>query len=255
MKLKTIGILTGFFLFIGAAAQANESPTIVEVKGHTTYTPMGFDDNDVAQIVVEGSFKNSCYRLKEVKTYRISEDQVGFRVFAYKYSGSCLQIITPFFETVDVGILGQGEYEVYNLFKGEGHYQGRLHVSEAATPGKRDEFEYAPVNSIRVMHRRGYENQRAVMLFGNFPNTCLKFIDQKLPMRRTTNNVIEVLPVMKKLQNDSCKQTPVPFAKVVYIPDDIPEGKYLFHIRTMDGTSFNMIDYLKSSDPVWGRPE
>ena len=64
-------------------AFAQEKPTSIEIAAAKVYTPNGFDDNDVVQIILEGQFPNPCYQVKEVKLERLAQDEIGFRLSAY----------------------------------------------------------------------------------------------------------------------------------------------------------------------------
>jgi hypothetical protein len=69
---------------------------IVEVSARRVFTPMGFGENNIAQIGIAGEFPNGCYRLKDI-TWKHDGDNVNIRVWAYRYVGPCPQRITPWF--------------------------------------------------------------------------------------------------------------------------------------------------------------
>ena len=53
-----------FFLSIAVMMSGSvwATPKLVDVSFHKGYVPSGFDSNDNAQIVAEGSLSNTCYK-------------------------------------------------------------------------------------------------------------------------------------------------------------------------------------------------
>src|SRR4051812_16291397 len=94
-------------------ANAATAPQLVPIEIQSAYLPAGFDSNDKVQVVVDGWFPNSCYK---VGPYKLTVDPSNHRVmvqqFAYKYSGICLEVMTPFYQVIDVGLLNSSVYNV-----------------------------------------------------------------------------------------------------------------------------------------------
>ncbi|PIR22035.1 MAG: hypothetical protein COV44_09660 [Deltaproteobacteria bacterium CG11_big_fil_rev_8_21_14_0_20_45_16] len=249
------------FIFIGAVVLgyvaavdvfAQEKPTSIEITAAKVYTPAGFDDNDVAQIILEGQFPNPCYRIKEVKLERLAQDEIGFRISAYQYEDICAQVMTPFMQVVDIGILDEGSYKIFDLEEANRdlRHKGDLPVAKA-TSRKRDSYIYAPVDSSYVVYKRDARRQitaRYLALVGTFPGTCFEF-ENRIPISRTIDNVIEVLPIVLEQNLRDCPGS-TPFTKIIEIPKHIPGSHYLFHIRTMSGNSFNRIDDLAPIEAI-----
>lgn len=243
-----------FSLFIfGLTLNLNPEvdPPVIELPATAVYTPMGFDDNDVAQFVVEGVFPDPCHRVKEIRQEYFDPNIISFRLFVYRYEEFCPEVMTPFYETIDAGILEVGEYEIWNDLENRltKKPMGELKISEAVS-NKRDEFVYAPVDSAVIYYIRNDEGEvkaRYLTLFGNFPSECLDF---RTPPKvsKTNKNTIEVLPIINIDSTKNCRASKRDFKKVVELPSSIPEGRYLLHVRTMAGSSFNKIIELEGLD-------
>lgn len=228
-------------------AQDDESkPSLVNAPISRIYTPTGFDDNDNAQVIVEGEFENTCFKVGPVRLKVNREDQVvQFQLMAIQYKGTCLQVKTPFIKTIDLGILPEGKYKVVSVGKSsEPAVLGIRHTESRMA----DDFLYAPVDAALIRNTEQGE-RRILTISGTLPNTCMKFgTDQNtIIAKQTTKDIIEVLPVVDMYEG-ACLDVMVPFTKAVVLPDDIPTGKYLIHIRTLNGQSYNRVDFV-GQDP------
>lgn len=225
-----------------AFAQDESSPTLVNAPITQVYTPMRFDDNDNAQIIVEGEFPNTCFKVGPAKLKVNREEQkVQFQLMAIKYSGPCLQIQTPYIKVIDLGILPEGKYEIISVGKSSPAAVLSVHHTDSKMA---DDFLYAPVDAAFVRKAEGGE-RRVLTVAGTFPNSCMKFSDDvnSLLAHATNKNIIEVLPIVE-MEKGACLQVNIPFTRSVTLEDNIKPGKYLIHIRTLNGQSFNKVDFI-----------
>lgn len=221
-------------------------PSLVNAPVTNVYTPSGFDDNDNAQVVVEGEFQNTCYKVGPVRLKVDREEQkIQFQLMALKYSGPCLEVRTPFIKVVDLGILPEGKYSVSSVGKASRPAALSIHHTESKMA---DDFLYAPVDSGFV-RKNDAGDRRILTLTGAFPNSCMKFSEEEnTVLVKRVGNILEVLPIVQ-MQKGNCLTVMVPFTKSVFLSDEIPTGKYLVHIRTLNGQSYNKVDFI-GSDPV-----
>ena len=56
-------VLPNFATAADADGDSAFKPEIVNIPLNKVYVPVGFDDNDRVQIVVEGDFPNTCYKI------------------------------------------------------------------------------------------------------------------------------------------------------------------------------------------------
>lgn len=215
-------------LIFSSQAFAQGSPTQVPVAFARTYIPLGFDDNDNVQIVGEGAFPNSCYRPAETK---IQVDHAAKTVTispsAYKYDGMCLQVILPYNHVLEVGILQTGTYTVLQDAKPVGKIEIRhSSVREA------DDFMYAPISQA-YFQSRGVSNQ--VYLTGDFPMSCWKLrrVDFEIQPQ-----VLLIKPIIEVDNSVPCNAGKFHFETATEL-GGISPGRYLLHIRSMNGKSVN----------------
>ncbi len=247
--MSSVSVAVSFvvsFMLLAQEGPHDDRPQKIDWPVQAVYTPKGFDDNDVAQFVLVGEFPNTCYSLGGgwAKIY-LEYNLILFQYEVFKFNKVCTQVKTPFFKVIDVGILPEGNYKIAHV-KNVDRILSVLPVSHARQGGQVDNFLYAPVQSI-FLHNDPLGYRRLVTLTGSFSNTCMRFKDEQTTIgRRTeTDRVIEILPVVEMI-GENCLTQMVPFFKTMEIPESIPSGTYLFHIRTLNGNSINHMDFIRT---------
>lgn len=231
-----IASLASIMLLTGPAQAENlgNKPTLTPTLFSAIYVPAGFDDNDVVQIVGEGIFRNSCYRpgpanaLVDQANYTIT-----LKANAYEYTGICLQVILPFERTIDVGILKDGTYKVMQ----DGQLMETFTVAKARSLGP-DDYLYAPISQA-YFRQEGRASK--ILLSGNFTNDCMK-IDRIQTV--VEKKVLVVQPIITTEERPNCKVGSFPFNAVATI-ENIPEGRYLLHVRSMNSKAVNNLVDVK----------
>lgn len=221
------------------------SPATVDVSPDRVFAPLGFDDNDNSQIVLDGELGDTCYKLgPTVVRVDLDAHKIFVRQQAFYYPGGwCADVRIPYVQTVDLGILKAGQYEV--LVEQPDHTM-KSYTSmpvAIATTASPDDFLYAPVtdarleNGIGIFDENGHRNP-SLSLNGYFSNSCMKLKEVKMIVR--PNNVVEVLPIVTIDRTISCAQVTSEFNASVSLKD-IAGGRYLIHIRSLNGQSINRI--------------
>lgn len=224
-------------LLVGGVAMADNSigePVTVSVPLSSAYIPGGFDSNDRAELVVEGLFPNTCYR---VGPYEKSMDSTGKELLitqmAYKYQGMCLMMLVPFSQTVQMGIMKANTYTVKDGNSGRG--MGELPVRLATNVGP-DDFLYASVQDAYVGVVDG--NKRAIVLQGELPGDCWAIKEKKVVL--DGKNVLAVMPIIEKIRKNNCNDYRMQFMTTVDVPEVTP-GRYLLHVRSLNGQAINKL--------------
>ncbi len=224
-------LLTAILLASGAAL-AQGTPAIVPVNFQKIYVPDGFDSNDHVQFMGEGQFQNSCYRHHQSRVEVDKENKIiSVRPVAYKYPGLCLQWILPFNRVVDVGILPAGNYKIVQ--SSDGTQLGAAHIKEA-TRLEADDYLYAPINQALIVGDKG---SYKLYMDGEFAMSCMKTKEVKFQIQR---DVIVVQPIAEIDTSTPCLPGAYPFQSSVDIGLMAP-GKYLLHVRSMDGKAINTL--------------
>jgi hypothetical protein len=222
---------------ISAPALAGDLvPGTVDFPIRAAFIPDGFDSNDNAQLVIEGEFPNTCYRPSTPKvTVDEASRTITVEAQAYFYEGFCLQILVPFDQTVDLGILTAGKYSVIQKVRLGGYpiALGALNVRRATHAGA-DDYLYAPVSQIFLDQS---ENRHRLVLTGEFTNSCLRLADVKIGVQP---KVLVLQPVAELSSRTDCVDGKFPFQRVVEL-GDVPHGRYLIHVRTLNGKALNQL--------------
>lgn len=237
--MKILGILFTMLVCPLTLFAQDVLPEVVPTKITTTYIPQGFDSNDKAQLAIEGSFSNTCYK---VGPYQLKVDPITSSILilqtAYKYKGLCMMIPVKYTNVIDLGILGFApEFTVKDVT--DGAVLGKMPL-KIANKAEADDYLYAPVTEASVNVRN-----RTVTVSGSFSNNCIVFKDLKVA--RESHNVVIALPITEVNYRLPCKDEAVPFIKTVNLPF-LNEGRYLLHVRALNGQAVNKIFEIGGGD-------
>ena len=107
-------ILAIALLFTAGAIYAQKGPVEVTAPVEKLFVPEGFDNNDNVEVVLHGEFPSTCYNVGQTKATVDKENKL-IKVEAttlYYPDVYCIQSITPWIQSVKLGVLDTGEYEV-----------------------------------------------------------------------------------------------------------------------------------------------
>lgn len=213
------------------------SPNLTQVPTTHAFAPMGFDTNDNAEVIVTGFLPNLCYKAPQ-SSVKMAGNSIAVEVKALNYSSEntyCLEMLVPFTEVVDLGVLDKGTYTIdVNPEKSNAMFNKgvstTLKIVEASSDAV-DDFIYASVKSIDM-------DNDDVVLKGYNPSDCLvldevKYVDNGI-------DTYSVLPMMKKV-SEFCPMKPTPFEYRTKLPDTLKVNNILLHVRVMDGKSVNRV--------------
>ena len=235
--MKKMTQMIAMLLLAGGVAFASTPVEIMTPVDHI-YSPKGFDSNDNVEVIIEGYLPNLCHK-SPTSVVKVVGSKIEIKVTALRYDASnpfCPEAIVPFVETVNVGLLDKGNYDI--VVNGKSIYQkdGAIEVAEA-TSNSVDEHVYANVDS--VMKESG---SREVELRGYTVSDC--FVLDEINVVDNGKDVYSVLPKMKQI-SDFCPQKMVPFSYKMEVPSKLKRDKVLLHVRGMNGNSVNSLFYNK----------
>lgn len=237
MKLLNIAILMGLMgsvTMIADEIQPDTNPNTVTVAIQKAFIPEGFDDNDRTQVTVEGFFPNTCYKVGPYATKVDPKTRtITIQQQAYHYNGVCLQMLVPFNQTIDLGIITAGEYSLRDAAKGGA--LGALKI-DRATKSEADEFLYAPTTDAYITTEPD-TGLHTLIVKGAFSDRCTIFEDIKV---NYNSDVIVVQPIVKHIAERGCESQKVRFVKTVELKKDLT-GVYLLHVRSMNGQAINKV--------------
>lgn len=236
---SSVPILISAFITSTAVASVHlESNRPEEIPAPVTrvFVPHGFDDNDNVEIVVYGEFQDSCLRVGDaVADVDAAARRIEVTVTALRYPGTeCVPLVAPFLLTARVGLLAQGDYEVYLNRSSE--RATRFTVATSQRPSA-DDYLYAPVRSASV--ELGPDGRQALVLEGRYPPMFIACpVLDRVQTYRNPHDVLVALPILR-VDPGPCENVPQTFRirQALTEPFDAPG---LVHIRVLNGASLNL---------------
>lgn len=230
--MKTTHLISAIALVTGSVF-AGTMPTTKMVPVDHIYSPIGFDSNDNTEVVLTGFLPNLCYKAQKADV-NVDGTKVNVNMKALKYetTGYCVEMIVPFVESVGLGILDKGKYDITVNGNTSLEKKGAIQVAEA-TSDAIDDFVYANVEYVERV-----EGTRKVLLKGHNPSDCFQKEEVKLVSNGA--DTFSVLPKMKQVSS-FCPRKMVSFEWEVEVPNTVNADDVLLHVRCMDGKSVNAI--------------
>lgn len=212
-------------------------PEVVAAPVHKVFAPIGFDDNDNSEIVVHGEFLNSCYKVGEAKAEVDARRKlITLSVTAYHYKDAvCANMLVPFIQTVKLGVLDPGEYQVVVAGRPDAQ-TSPLKVVHTESKNA-DEFLYAPVEQATLVQDY-FSNQVFLELSGHYPHMligCMQIKDVQTEF--VSGNVLIVRPTAEIREAGDCEtRGQFKFRKEM---TGVMPGEYLVHSRALAQGSVN----------------
>ena len=234
MKLA-VSILLAALLSPVAFADTPRDGELVEVSSELVFIPSGFDDNDEVQVILDGYLPNACYRMTRPE-YKLDEDTgvLTVKAMARYFASPCVEALIPFTQVVEVGVLPMGNYKATT---NNGDLQKPFHIKEANNAGP-DDFLYAPVEGTNVTKSRTGELLATVK--GRFTDTCMQW-DRSI-VGDLVDGAIVIQPLMTHDPGEEfCLPVLVPFEQEITIPNGLEPGRYLLHVRSLNGKAVNRV--------------
>jgi hypothetical protein len=231
----------GLALSLSDVAHAQDkNPVEIPAAIEKIFIPFGFDDNDNVEVVLHGNFPNTCYQVGNT-TAKVDVEAriVTVSATSYQYPGTfCIQSITPFIQTIKLGVVPEGSYQV--IYAHDEKVQAALEVTRRKTESA-DDFLYATVEnaSLEVNPANG---KQALKLQGHFPYFfigCMVLKDVRIV--KNPKDVLVVQPIAEIVTDEAVCNTQ-PDDRAFEYTSGLPEpfqGEGLLHVRTLHGNSLN----------------
>ncbi|NRA64139.1 MAG: hypothetical protein HRU19_06615 [Pseudobacteriovorax sp.] len=235
--MKTRLLIAASFLAFPLLSQANPVP--VDAPITKIFVPQGFDDNDNSEVVIHGEFPSSCYKIGSVKADIDEESkEIAVSASALFYPDSvCIQSVTPFIQSVNVGVLKEGTYKA--KMKDNAKVTREFSVSRRTTESP-DDFLYAPVENayLEVDYATG---KQSIKLQGTFPYLFIGcMVIKEVRSYQAPSDVLVVLPIAEIVDGPQCEaQGEDPSFQYTQGLSQPFSGEGLMHVRTLHGNSLN----------------
>lgn len=234
--------LTAFVQFLCSVPALASSVSRELAPVEKIFVPQGFDDNDNAEVVVQGRFPNACMKTGPVeKKIDVMNKTITLRVEAYVYRGEpCAQVIVPFIQRVTFGTLPAGHWKIE--LEGMPTVSSLPLVVDHAVSATPDDFLYAPVEEV-VLLPGGLGARQKLVVSGNWPQTVGRgcFILKEIRTKLGSDNTLVVQPIAELLPFNQCSQSSQrkrTFQGSVMLTRPL-QSDSLIHVRTLNGESLN----------------
>lgn len=217
-----------------STSNAENNYSIVSMIPASVFAPTGFDDNDNAQIVIDGIYPDSCHSNGPLR-FKVDsvQNEIQIQNGVIVADGKCQMMLGSYTRVLELGPLSVGQYKLVFLDSAQHRIEkGVLAVKNAASPSS-DEFFYAPVKNVQL---DAIDEQTSIVLSGVFTNSCLNMKSVEVIYNP---EVIEILPIAQ-FQGTNCKQEQRPFSMIVKLKDNL-QGKKLVHVRSLNGQAINQV--------------
>ena len=210
-----------------------------ELSVNKLFVADGFDINDLAEVTVQGSFSDSCYRLEQAGVNIDHSSKIISITINYSHPqrSFCTQMISPFTQTINIGRLPEGTYTVKLSHK---TLEEKL-VINAARSDDVDDYIYAPVEYTDVQELSSGELQ--ITMKGRYPlqkRGCMRIVNLVVDSHK--KDVVVIQPITELKDDAYCQAHPEnpDFSSVAIIPN-IYKGRKLIHVRVLNGESYNRV--------------
>ena len=228
--------VVGLTLALGTTAFADDPADgeVVTVTAKYVFAPTGFDDNDRVEVVIDGYLPNGCYRLTQAEVaIDPATNTIDITPKARYFDVPCIEALVPYSETVTVGTLPMGDYTV-NLETSR--LSRELTVAESNNSGP-DDFLYAPVDGA-VVEKLASSTRLIGIMEGRFTNSCMSWDDVDVLFDGAS---VIVLPKIEVEDRPDCVDGEYPFKRTFLMPEGLDTGRYLLHIRSLNGKAVNRV--------------
>lgn len=242
--------------FSAAAQASSPKPELVaqEVPVTNIFAPaVGYDDNDLVQLVVEGNLPNGCYRQDRTSiSTDLATHTINVVQFATRLSdGVCekadaelspeLKRSVHFMNDVNVGVLEVGEYHVaYNVVGGQ--VLRPLAVAKAPVTTI-DSLHYAHVHFAFVQDQvDSSQKTMRVEFSGLLSSSCVELED--VVPAQLVDDVLILMPQIT-VSDDICMPVERRFMKEIDVVVPKTPGRYMLHVRSSNGEAVNRLFSVK----------
>lgn len=238
-----IFVLLGLFSFSALNALATGQSTKINLKANYQevyvpvdhlYIPYGFDNNDNVEFVVSGILPSLCHRSPKIRTEIIANEVVITVTSLYekKEFTDCEDLVIPFSQTVHLGVIRDGQY---NVVANKGTFFEKIKPLKIYEDNGKaiNQFYYANIEEIQTT-----DDPQKIILKGRIPKGCFEV--KEIKSFDNGSDAISILPIIQKVSK-TCSHRQEPYQAEFFIPQNSLERRILLHVRRLDGNSINLI--------------
>ncbi len=259
MWIKNISMLAFVSFGLGFNAMA-EVPTTQRVEvliGNIFVPTVGYEEKNDIEVTLDGYLPNACYQLANavVKAGATPNTFVVHQYADLRMDGVCahpdtipvqMRDYVPYTHNLSLGRLNVGSYKVaFNLNTGPERLSS-FTVAPSSTMAV-DDYPYAPVSAVNMADMVNGANNVSVNLVGTLANSC-QYVQTVKVLPEPQDYTIVVLPILGFRTGVKCAQIVLPFEYKVNL-GRLGEGRYLLHVRSMNGQAVTRVFSVIRPDP------
>ena len=186
------------------------------------------------KLSLRGILPNLCYGSPSAQV-EVVDNQINVKVqadYSSNHGDFCPEVIVPFEEKIEVGMLDRGEYDILVNQKSRWNMEDKIRVQ--ASQGNALEEDRAHVNHMI----QSDDNPNVIYLSGFRPSDCFE-IDE-IEYVDNGKNSYSLIPRMVQVRG-FCPMKMVPFNAEWEIPNDLNADKVLIHVKSLGGKSLQQI--------------
>lgn len=242
MRVRNLILFVGVAGFgsIGAKVMAQETaPELVVSPVDKVYVPLGFDDNDDAEVILHGHFPSSCYKVGPSTAHvDAANHKIVIQPVAYHYRGTaCIDMRVSFIQSIKIGNVEPGDYKIEVQSRPDARVTP-LKINKSGTSDA-DDFLYASVDNA-LLETKGSDHELIVR--GQHPylfQGCVKLVELKYYM--SPGDVMVVQPITRIANDNECDGAGSNRFEYRVPVKNVASGEYLIHVRVLDGNSVNKL--------------
>lgn len=203
------------------------------------FVPMGFDSNDAVEVVVTGSFSDTCHGRKGVSVEKRDQLiilQMSSVTRIPAEPEQCLSMKIPFMETVNLGQLEAGVYQVVSTENGKILQSETLTVTEPLSEAV-DNHIYAMVERIDFGFTGGLGGN--ALLIAHAPSSCIEL--DHVEYMSNGRDTLSILPIMRKVSEECDENNSRLVIPIEYDLGQFEHSEVLFSVRSIDGRAVNAL--------------
>ncbi len=229
--MKTLTLFSAFFM---SAQILASTPASIKLAVDHIYSPKGFHDHEETEVILSGHLPNLCHKSPKTEV-SVKGREIHIEVSALHYEPTnpfCASVLVPFVETVQVGVLDKGRYEIIVNPKSRLMKKSEIFIEEQSSDAMA-ETVYA-----NIYHIEKNNTGESVVLKGYNPSDC--FVLDSIDYQHNGKDTYSIYPKMKQISN-FCPRKMIPFSYEYKVPKELDFPRVLLHVKAMDGRSINTL--------------
>ena len=232
-------VISAMILLSTFSAFAQTEPIVIPSPVDHLFVPKGFDNNDNVEVVVTGKFPNPCY-IKNSMFVKVIDSKIHVEVTALKKDNPdvamCAPMEVPFRETITLGNLQGGEYDIVINEGTRFELNDKIEVVASESQSV-DDHLYPIVEYIELGFTGGLSGDAVIM--ARSPSSCVVF--DQVKYISNDKDTLSIMPIMKKVSGECDNRQKRIAIPIKFNPNALRNKEVLLFVRSIEGKSVNTV--------------